>query len=139
MKYLKLNQMFWNLQDLNFQHAGYEQRKWEEEHLSQATLSFGAKDAKERHKKKEKEYEYILDDEIEFVQALKMPGTKKDDGEKEMSEFEKKKMSIAETKRSLPVYPFREDLIAAVREHQVWFWINRILSSGVYILQGIPC
>ena len=48
--------------------------------MSQATLSFGAKDAKERHKKKEKEYEYILDDEIEFVQALKMPGTKKDDG-----------------------------------------------------------
>ena len=87
--------------------------------MSQATLSFGARDAKERHKEKEKEYEYILDDEIDFVQALKMPGTKKDDEEKEMSEFEKKKMTIAETKKSLPVYPFREDLIAAVREHQV--------------------
>ena len=58
------------------QTAGYEQRKWEEEHLQQATLKFGAKDAKARHKEKEKDYEYILDDEIEFVQALKMPGTK---------------------------------------------------------------
>ena len=39
-------------------------------------MKFGAKDAKARHKEKEKDYEYILDDEIEFVQALKMPGTK---------------------------------------------------------------
>ena len=29
--------------------AGYEQKKWEEEHLQQATLKFGAKDAKTRH------------------------------------------------------------------------------------------
>ena len=58
----------------SIQTAGYEQRKWEEEHLQQATLKFGAKDA--RSKKKEKEYEYILDDEIEFVAALSMPGTK---------------------------------------------------------------
>lgn len=57
-----------------FKTAGYEQKKWEEEHLAQATLKFGAKDAKSR--KQEKEYEYILDDEIEFVQALQMPGTK---------------------------------------------------------------
>ena len=39
-------------------------------------MKFGAKDAKARYKEKEKDYEYILDDEIEFVQALKMPGTK---------------------------------------------------------------
>lgn len=51
-----------------------EQRKWEEEQMSFATLSFGAKDA--RKKKKEKEYEIILDDQIEFVQTLKMPGTR---------------------------------------------------------------
>ena len=33
--------------------------------------------------------------------------------------MERKKLSIAETKKILPIYPFREDLIAAVREHQV--------------------
>jgi pre-mRNA-splicing factor ATP-dependent RNA helicase DHX16 len=68
---------------------------------------------------KEKQYEYILDDEIEFVQALKMPGSKGSEAAKEPSEFEKKKMSIEETKRSLPVFPFKQDLIEAVREHQV--------------------
>ena len=36
------------------QTAGYEQKKWEEEHLQQATLKFGAKDAKERHNKQVK-------------------------------------------------------------------------------------
>ena len=32
--------------------AGYEQKKWEEEHLQQATLKFGAKDAKMRHQER---------------------------------------------------------------------------------------
>merc|ERR1712038_1604550 len=50
----------------------YEQRKWEEEHLHSAQLKFGAKDAKERHAAKAtKQYELLLDDEIEFIQALK--------------------------------------------------------------------
>lgn len=36
-----------------------------------------------------------------------------------MSENEKKKMTIEETQKSLPVYPFKQDLIDAIREHQV--------------------
>lgn len=28
-------------------------------------------------------------------------------------------MSIAETRKSLPIYPFREDLMQAVADHQV--------------------
>ncbi len=39
--------------------------------------------------------------------------------EPEMTEGEKKKLTIAETKKILPIYPFRDDLIEAVREHQV--------------------
>jgi len=101
--------------------AGYEQRKWEEEHLQQAQFKFGAKDAKKKHLEKEKQYDYILDDEIEFVAALQMPGTKDKEKEAEprLSEHEKKRMSLKETKESLPVFPFRDDLIAAVSEHQV--------------------
>lgn len=30
-----------------------------------------------------------------------------------------KKMTIEETQKSLPIYPFKEDLIAAMEEHQV--------------------
>lgn len=39
--------------------------------------------------------------------------------EKQVSEAEKKKMSIKEVRKSLPIYPFREDLLQAIKEHQV--------------------
>lgn len=76
-------------------------------------FKFGSKDAS-----KQEEYELLLEDQIEFIQALTLEGTKKSK-KPIVSETEKKKMDIAETKRSLPVYPFRDDLIAAIREHHV--------------------
>lgn len=81
--------------------------------MASAMFKFGAKDAS-----KDEEYELLLEDQIEFIQALTLEGTKKDK-KSEISETERKKMDIEETKKSLPVYPFRDDLIAAIREHQV--------------------
>ena len=78
-------------------------------------FKFGAKDAA----KKDEEYELLLEDQIEFIQALTMDGSAKREKVPELTETERKKMDIAETKLSLPVYPFRDDLIAAIREHQV--------------------
>ena len=99
--------------------ANYEQKKWEDEHVNAALLKFGAKDAKSKNK--DKDYDYVLDEEIDFVQALAMPGSKRDEEEKEpfLSESDKKKMSIAESRRSLPIWTFKEDLVAAVKEHQI--------------------
>ena len=51
-----------------------------------------------------------------------MPGsTDKDDDEdgKDLSEYEKKRMTIEETKKSLPVYPFKQSLLEAIEQHQV--------------------
>ncbi|CAN7992938.1 unnamed protein product [Ixodes hexagonus] len=96
-----------------------EQRKWEEERLGIAQLRFGARDAHEKYKQKEKKYELILEDAIEFVQALRVPGTKDKDKGPELSEGEKKKLSIQETRKSLPIFPFREDLLQAIADHQV--------------------
>lgn len=61
-----------------------------------------------------------MDDEIEFVQALQMPGITKDK-KKEPSQTPQAKVltTIEETKKSLPIYPFKKDLIAAIRDHQV--------------------
>ncbi|CAG9798071.1 unnamed protein product [Chironomus riparius] len=91
-----------------------EQKKWEAEQLSSALFSFGAKDSKQQQ-----EYELLLEDEIAFVQALTMDGSKDNEAKKEISETERKKMDIEETKRSLPVFPFRDDLIRAIQDHQV--------------------
>uniref|UniRef100_A0A9J8BFX9 RNA helicase n=1 Tax=Cyprinus carpio carpio TaxID=630221 RepID=A0A9J8BFX9_CYPCA len=36
-----------------------------------------------------------------------------------LSQAEKQKQSIQEVRRSLPIFPYREDLLAAIREHQI--------------------
>ncbi|OTF83214.1 pre-mRNA-splicing factor ATP-dependent RNA helicase DHX16-like [Euroglyphus maynei] len=100
-----------------------EQRKWEEERLGSAMLRFGAKDAKQQNQSKE--YDLIVDGiEIDFVKALTLAGDddiSQDDHDenRHMTEKDLKKLSIEETRRSLPVYPFKDDLIAAINDHQV--------------------
>ncbi|UYV81413.1 DHX16 [Cordylochernes scorpioides] len=103
-----------------------EQRKWEEERLDSAQMKFGARDARARHK--EKEYSLVMDEEIEFIQTLQMPGSKKikfwgwfqvEAVDEEVSEYEQKKQSIAECRRSLPIFPFREALLEAIEQHQI--------------------
>lgn len=96
-----------------------EQKKWEAEQLASAMYKFGARDAAAS---KDEEYELLLEDQIEFIQALTMEGSaqkKEKKAAEPVSEGQRKKMDIAETKLSLPVYPFRNDLIAAIREHQI--------------------
>lgn len=91
-----------------------EQKKWEAERLASATFKFGAKDGKPSAAE---EYELLMEEQIDFIQMLSLDGTK--EKKPQISEAEKQKMTIAETKLSLPVYPFKEDLITAINEHQV--------------------
>ncbi|XP_073454994.1 pre-mRNA-splicing factor ATP-dependent RNA helicase DHX16 [Aquarana catesbeiana] len=97
-----------------------EQRRWEEEHIGAAALSFGAKDARARG---QKQYDYVMEEDevIQFVSAIQIKGTveKEDENEKALSELEKKKLSLQEVRRSLPVFPYREDLLKAIAEHQI--------------------
>lgn len=90
-----------------------EQKKWEKDQMASAVFTFGAKDAS-----KKDDYELLLEDQIEFIQALQMPGVavKK---EPEQTEQQKKITDIEECKKSLPIYPFREEFIQAVHENQV--------------------
>ena len=69
------------VEDATERGPNYEQRRWEDEHFNAGTLRFGARDAREKSKKS-KTYDVIMDEEIEFVQALKMPGTLKEKEEK---------------------------------------------------------
>ncbi|XP_053677739.1 pre-mRNA-splicing factor ATP-dependent RNA helicase DHX16 [Anopheles nili] len=95
-----------------------EQKKWEAEQLASAVYKFGSKDAKQKASQQE-EYELLLDEQIDFIQALQMGGTKDKDRKPEITEKERKKMTIEETQKSLPIYPFKEDLIASIRDHQI--------------------
>lgn len=69
----------------------------------------------------EQHYDLLLEEEqIAFVMADKMPGSrKKSEEEIALSEKEKKKLSIEETRKSLPIYLYRDALLEAIEEHQV--------------------
>lgn len=49
-----------------------EQKKWEKEQMASAVFKFGAKDSSS----KRDEYELLLEDQIDFIQVLQMPGIK---------------------------------------------------------------
>ncbi|KTF95383.1 hypothetical protein cypCar_00031313 [Cyprinus carpio] len=115
--------------DLEFEdtprEGGGEQGRWEEARVATATLQFGAREERERRIKEEQEkYQLILEEEemINFVStAITMKGTLSENTESEpqLSQAEKQKQSIQEVRRSLPIFPYREDLLAAIREHQI--------------------
>ena len=94
-------------------------KKWEEEHLNTAILKFGAKDAAKYSK--EKSYDYVLDDEIEFVQALAIPAKNLDLIKKELDVdvASSTKKTLSETRKSLPIYAYRNELLEAIRDNQI--------------------
>uniref|UniRef100_A0AAY4EFR3 RNA helicase n=1 Tax=Denticeps clupeoides TaxID=299321 RepID=A0AAY4EFR3_9TELE len=90
-----------------------EQGRWEEARVATATLHFGAKEERERRLKEEQEkYQLVLEEEemISFVS---------NESEPQLSQAEKQKESIQEVRRSLPVFPYRQDLLAAIDQHQI--------------------
>ncbi|KAK6619241.1 putative pre-mRNA-splicing factor ATP-dependent RNA helicase mog-4 [Polyplax serrata] len=90
-----------------------EGKKWEQEQMSSAVFHFGSKDRPSA----QEEYDLLVD-QIEFIQTLNMPGTRTEE-DTEASEKQKKKQDIHETRISLPIFPFKDDLIAAVKQYQV--------------------
>uniref|UniRef100_A0A665U302 Pre-mRNA-splicing factor ATP-dependent RNA helicase DHX16 n=1 Tax=Echeneis naucrates TaxID=173247 RepID=A0A665U302_ECHNA len=102
---------------------GGEQGRWEEERLKTASLSFGAKKEREQGMRHEQEkYQLILEEDemIDFVStAITMKGTRTEKEAPALSQAELKKQSMQEVRRSLPIFPYREDLLAAIHEHQI--------------------
>lgn len=97
-----------------------EQATWEKKQLGSAMLSFGAKDKKQAGE----EYEYVFEDQIDFIQSELLAG--KDEGE-EPEDLKKEAASQARTahekmqegRKQLPMYVYREELLAAIADHQV--------------------
>jgi len=98
-----------------------EQHRWEASKLEKAVMKFGAKDAKAKRKDGEEEYELLLEEEqIAFVMADKVPGTEDHSDEESMiSAKEHKKLTMEETRKKLPIFKYRDDLLQAIEDHQV--------------------
>ncbi|CAI8011566.1 Pre-mRNA-splicing factor ATP-dependent RNA helicase DHX16, partial [Geodia barretti] len=69
-------------------------KKWQDEQIDKATVRFSAKDAKERNK--QKDYDLVMDEEIQFVLIDSVAGNREDKDAEVMSAEERKKMDIAQ-------------------------------------------
>lgn len=91
-----------------------EQIHWEQSQAKNALTKFGAKD---KPKGEDKEYDLVFDDQIEFVQQEIMAGKFDEDAQPAVKKT--LAQTLAETRKALPIYPFRDDLLKAVRAHQI--------------------
>nr|KAF6336863.1 hypothetical protein mMyoMyo1_012069 [Myotis myotis] len=95
---------------------GEEQRRWEEVRLGAAALKFGARDAASQEPK----YQLVLEEEetIEFVRATQLQGDEEPAAPPSPIQAQQQE-GIQAVCRSLPMFPFLEELLAAIASHQV--------------------
>ncbi|KGB77435.1 pre-mRNA-splicing factor ATP-dependent RNA helicase DHX16 [Cryptococcus deuterogattii R265] len=94
--------------------------QWEAAQQERTDLTTGALD-------KEilvEDYDYVFDEsqEIKFLKEGKMDGTLTAEAQAlldQVDKLEKNAQSIQDTRKSLPIYEFRDELLEAIAEHQV--------------------
>ena len=101
--------------DANDSGFNNESKKWEEDHIKQALINVGAQDKK---KVETKDYDLLIEDQIDFISTLTIPGSD-EKMEPSISKEELKKMSLQETRESLPIFKFKKELVDALTSYQV--------------------
>lgn len=99
-----------------------EHEEWEMEQTARAKAQINRAEFVD-----EGDYEYVFDDsqKINFIMDAKMEGTRKPMTkeqrmlQEQIDAAEKKAASMEETRKGLPIYQFREEIIQAVQDHQV--------------------
>lgn len=81
------------------------------------------KSAAKAQQQEEDEYDFVFDEDqkIDFVMAAKLNEPDAEDAEllERIDAAERKAKSIEETRKSLPIYQYRDELIQAINEYQV--------------------
>lgn len=98
-----------------------EQEIWEETQVKMAKARVGTKDRKSRSAPVEEE-EFVFDDEIEFISQQMLSGkhvSEEDIKQARQKMEESKNLSMQEVRRSLPIFPYRESLLEAIRNYPV--------------------
>ncbi|KAF8349257.1 P-loop containing nucleoside triphosphate hydrolase protein [Amanita rubescens] len=95
--------------------------QWEASQTHHSTFKVGAMDKKDIID----DYEYVFDESqtIKFVMEATLPGANMSAADRllqaQIDAAEKRAKTIEETRKSLPIYAYRQELIDAVKEHQV--------------------
>ncbi|XP_057952241.1 pre-mRNA-splicing factor ATP-dependent RNA helicase DEAH1-like isoform X2 [Malania oleifera] len=96
-----------------------EQEAWEDHQIGKATLKYGSKNKKQISD----DYQFVFEDQIEFIKASVMDGdeledephTESLDNLMAKSALEK----LQEERKTLPIYRYRDELLQAIHDHQV--------------------
>ncbi|KAL0906528.1 hypothetical protein M5K25_025029 [Dendrobium thyrsiflorum] len=95
-----------------------EQEAWEEHQIGKASLRYGSKNKK----LSSDDYQYVFEDGIDFIKASVLDGTQyEDEMAEEPNDSAAKTMlqKLQEERKSLPIYPYREELLKAINDHQI--------------------
>eukprot|EP01104_Vermistella_antarctica_P019886 TRINITY_DN811_c0_g3_i1.p1 TRINITY_DN811_c0_g3~~TRINITY_DN811_c0_g3_i1.p1 ORF type:complete len:1118 (-),score=403.09 TRINITY_DN811_c0_g3_i1:68-3421(-) len=92
-----------------------EQQQWEDHQLGMSQLQFGSKGKAPGVK----QYDFVLDDAIDFVKDDLIAGERVGDEEVDEGPVKTVKETLAEVRASLPIFPYREELLAAIDRFQV--------------------
>ena len=131
-----------------------EQELWEESQTNKAAGLAGG--TKKKKKNKEKQYELVFEDQIDFVMQSTSKGYDRREERYKRREREEEEEAAAKEERQtkdqpraeearpttahekilagrkkLPVFPYREELLAAVKEHQVLILVGETGSGKV--------
>ncbi|XP_006296554.2 probable pre-mRNA-splicing factor ATP-dependent RNA helicase DEAH6 isoform X2 [Capsella rubella] len=95
-----------------------EQEAWEDHQIGNATLKFGAK-----NKQVSDNYEFVFEDQIDFIKASVLAGDNYEDlmhAKPSQDSTGKSAFDILqEERKTLPIYSYRDQLLNAVKDHQV--------------------
>lgn len=94
-----------------------EQEAWEEHQMGKASLNYGSK-----NKNQSNDYEYVFEDKIDFIRDSVIDGENLDELQSELPDKSKEKSALEmlqEERKTLPIYPYRDELLQAVNEYQV--------------------
>ncbi|XP_045825169.1 pre-mRNA-splicing factor ATP-dependent RNA helicase DEAH1-like isoform X1 [Trifolium pratense] len=96
-----------------------EQEAWEEHQIGKATLNYGSKNKKQASD----DYQFVFEDQIDFIKASVMDGDKFDYDEMadsiEKSKAKSESEALQAERKKLPIYTYRDELLQAVQDHQV--------------------
>lgn len=95
-----------------------EQEAWEEHQIGKASLRYGSKNKKQDSA----DYQYVFDDGIDFIKASVLDGIQYEAEmavEPEVSAAKSLSEKLQEDKKSLPIFPYREELLQAINDHQI--------------------
>jgi pre-mRNA-splicing factor ATP-dependent RNA helicase DHX16 len=99
-----------------------EHEEWEREQASKAKAQIQSTERVDQG-----EYDYVLDEDqgIKWIMDSKLPGEGKGLSKEErflaaqLDAAEKKALSMEETRKSLPIYAYRDELLAALEQNQI--------------------